>query len=321
MITWNSEVKFILADVDETVAEVYTPAVSEMITELERLLRDGISLYFVSGGSLESINERIVWAIDPQLRKKILVAHCSGVEVWGYDDKGDVLKEAYYSLYDNLLSQDQKRQYREVINQLIKEFQLKTFPPMGSKPAFREKTNHAPHAIMYVDRGPQITFQLTNAYDLTEAQARELGVPRTHGQYDMRYPIIARSKELFQQHNIPITARTGGTTAIDFAVKGVSKTTAVRWIMENDELLHEMGLDGTELQKNPNFLEIWGDKFSTIHGGTDRHICEGLDKDVRAIDFREEDPNEFIPGYNIQVWHGKEHLHSGLLEYLKSRHI
>ncbi|MBI3888127.1 hypothetical protein HY310_03620, partial [Candidatus Microgenomates bacterium] len=239
---WNRQLKIVFSDVDETIAEVYTPATAGMIVELEKLLTDGIILYMVSGASINSINERIVNKLNPDVRKNILVAHCSGAEVWGYDEDGLLITNPYYSIYDDKLSPEQKQTFRTIIKQLINEFNLKTFPPMGSKAEFREMTHYDPLSIMCVDRGPQITFQLTNAYDLTESQAKELRVPLTHGRYDLRYPLIKRSEELFEEFGVPITARTGGTTALDFAVEGISKTTAVHWALENNELLAKFNL-------------------------------------------------------------------------------
>jgi hypothetical protein len=49
-------------------------------------------------------------------------------------------------------------------------------------------------------------------------------------------------------------------------------------------------------------------------------MSEALPPEVRSIDFREEDPSEFLEGYNIVLWDGQHHLHHGLLEYLQSRH-
>ena len=103
------------------------------------------------------------------------------------------------------------------------------------------------------------------------------------------------------------------------AVEGVSKTTAVKTVLEESEILNSIGLNKNDL-KNYENVEIWGDKFSSIRGGTDRHMCEAVDKRVRAIDFREENPEEFPKGYNIVVWDGEKHLQEGLLEYLQSRY-
>lgn len=50
-------------------------------------------------------------------------------------------------------------------------------------------------------------------------------------------------------------------------------------------------------------------------------ISEALPKEVRSISFRQEDSREFLEGYNIVLWDGQKHLHEGLLEYLKLRHV
>jgi len=83
-ITWNKEVRLALADVDETIAEVYTPADPEMITELSSFLTEGGKLFMVTGGSLKRVRAGITDLIDPALRHDILVSHCSGAEVWGF---------------------------------------------------------------------------------------------------------------------------------------------------------------------------------------------------------------------------------------------
>ena len=84
------------------------------------------------------------------------------------------------------------------------------------------------------------------------------------------------------------------------------------------EVLATVGLKPEDVQ-NPTELEVWGDKYSVLHGGTDRHMSEALPPEVRSIDFREENPAEFPEGYNIVLWDGHQHLHHGLLEYLQSR--
>ncbi len=106
--------------------------------------------------------------------------------------------------------------------------------------------------------------------------------------------------------------------AVDFIVKGVSKTTAVKRVLRDGSVLASLGLTQDDVS-DPNRIEIWGDKFSTIRGGTDRYMSEALPSQVRSIDFREEDPKEFMSGYNVVVWSGIKHLHNGLLEYLQSR--
>lgn len=316
-VAWNPNVRLIVSDVDETVADLYTAAEPEMISELEKLLRENIKIFFVTGQGIKSVQWRIVDQIPDELRKNILVGHCSGAEVWGYTKEGEQKSQPYYSVYD--LTEEQRKKWREIVHQLVTEFKLNTYPTMPVK-EFLEKAWSNPLSIMMEDRGPQITFEVVNGYDLTPEQLNnlEMNIPQTHGAYDLRIPILERADELFEKENIPISSRLGGTFAIDFAVKNVSKTTAVKHVLETEAVLTELGLE-SEIINHPEHIEVWGDKFSIIRGGTDRHMSEALPKEVRSIDFREENPDEFMQGYNTVLWDGTKHLHHGTLEYLKSR--
>jgi hydroxymethylpyrimidine pyrophosphatase-like HAD family hydrolase len=318
-IKFNNDVKFIISDVDETIANLYVEAEIEMIKELNKLLTEGKVIFMISGQSVKSICWRITDHIKSELRRGIIIGHCSGSEVWGFDESGDLRKKPYYSVYDSSMNESQKETLREIIKQLIAEFNLEVFDTMPIL-NFRKKTNENPLAIMLEDRGPQITFEVVNGYDLPPDKANqlELKMPETHGSYDLRIPILERAVELLNRENIPVTPRLAGVFAIDFAIKGVSKTTAVKNILTNEKVLSQLGLNKAILSE-PQHIEVWGDKFSTVKGGTDRHISAALPKQVRSITFREETPDEFLEGYNIVVWDGKAYLHHGLLEFLKSR--
>lgn len=316
-IDWNRDMRLIVSDVDETIADLYVEAEPEMILELTRLLKEGKAIFFVTGQGLKSVQWRIIDKIPQQLRSHILIGHCSGAEVWGYNPDGTPKSQPFYSVYN--LSEEQKKKWRELVQQLVKEFNLKIYPAMPV-PEFLKQVGGNPSAIMLEDRGPQITFEVINGYDLTPEQANklEISIPETHGNYDLRVPILERAEQLFVDANLQVSSRLGGVFAIDFAIKGVSKTTAIKYVLSDDSALSSLGLNRADL-RNAKQIEVWGDKFSTIRGGTDRHMSEALPKDVRSIDFREENPDEFEKGYNIVVWSGKYHLHHGLLEYLKSR--
>lgn len=318
-IKWNKNVKLIISDVDETIIDLYVDVSLEMTKELEKLLAESKVLFLISGQSLQSIRRRIISHIRKNLRKRIIIGHCSGAEVWGFNEDGALRSSPFYSLYESILSESQKKKWRDVIHQLIKEFKLKTYPTMPT-PEFKRKTEEDPLSIMMEDRGPQITFEIVNGHDLTLEQSEklEIKIPYTHGHYDLRSPILERAKALLKEKHLPITPRLAGVFAIDFAIKDVSKTTAVRYILENESVLNSLGLCRSDLA-NPESVEVWGDKFSIIRGGTDRHISEALPKEVRSITFGEENPKEFLQGYNIVVWNGKKHLCEGLLEYLKTR--
>jgi hydroxymethylpyrimidine pyrophosphatase-like HAD family hydrolase len=319
MIEWNNQVKLIISDVDETIADLYMEAKHEMIIELEKILSEGKVLFLISGQSIGNIQWRIVDHIQRHLRKRIIVGHCSGAEVWGFNENGNLQKNPFYSLYDSTLSELQKKKWRDVISDLIEYFQLEVYPPMPVK-EFTKKSGQDPLSIMLEDRGPQITFEVTNGYNLSLGKSRELAIkaPIMDGHLDIRIPILYRAKDMLMLNNVPITPRLAGVFAIDFAVKGVSKTTAVKYIIKHNSILNSRGIQKSDID-NPESIEVWGDKFSITQGGTDRHICEALPKAVRSITFREENPVEFLDGYNIVVWEGKRHLHEGLLEFLQSR--
>ena len=318
-IKWNPKVKLILSDVDETIADVYLPASDKIIVELEKILSMGVKLFLVSGGGLNSICHRVIYKIGKELRRNILVAHCSGSEVWGFDNKGEILDSPFYSVYQETLSEIQRKKWRENINKVISEFGLKIYPTMPVT-EFKSVSKADPLAIMYDDRGPQITFEIVNGYDLNETQLKKIGfgVSLSHGFYDMRVPIAQRADELFRESDLPITSRVEAVFAVNFATKGVSKETAIRKILENSDNLNYFDLTQQDI-KNPSHLEIWGDKFSELRTKLDSLMCRSVDPKVRAVDFRQENRDEFPKGYNIVFWDGEKHLHEGLLEYLQTR--
>ncbi len=318
-LKFNHDSKLILTDVDETIADVYCPAEPAMIDELNSLLEEGKIIFFVTGGGLHRVRNDIINFLKPNLRHKTLVSHCSGAEVWGFDNQGDILESPYYSKYDQELSEEEKTNFRKAVTQVVEEFKLRTHPAMPKLEFIKKFGNH-PLEVMYDDRGPQITLEFINGSDLQPGQVAELEVtvPQTHGQYDLRIPVLERAELLFKEFQVPISPRLGGTMALDFAIQGVSKTTSVKFVLENKDLLSKLGLDESITQQ-PQNIEIWGDKYSVIRGGSDRHMSEAVHPDVRSIDFREENPEEFPPGYNIVLWNGEYQLHHGTLEYLQSR--
>ncbi len=319
-IRWNDNIRLALSDVDETIAEVYTPAEPEMIDELTSFLREGRKLFMVTGGSLKRVRSGITDLIPSELRRDILVSHCSGAEVWGFTENGELQNRPFYSIYEDTFTDGLKKAWRDVVDQLVSEFGLRPHPAQP-KVEFWDKIGRGPLDIMLDDRGPQITFEVVNGTDLTGEDLEKLPytVPLTHGKYDLRIAIMNRANELLSINNIPITPRLGGNFALDLAVEGVSKTTSIQKVLSDGEILSTIGLTREEVL-NPGKLEVWGDKFSVIDGGTDRHMSEAVSPEVRSIDFREEDPAELPEGFNIVLWDGSQHLHHGLHEYLSSRH-
>jgi hydroxymethylpyrimidine pyrophosphatase-like HAD family hydrolase len=242
-IRWNNKVKFIISDVDETAADLYVKAEPEMVTEISKLLEEKKAIMFITGQGIKNVQWRIINDIPEQLRQRILVGQCSGVEVWGFNLDGSVKDKPFYSVYDSELNDGQKAVWREIIKQIIVEFKLKVSQTMPI-PQFLEQSGGDPLHIMMEDRGPQITFEVVNGVDLTPDQIEklELSIPETHGSYDIRIPIVERADQLFADAGLPITSRLAGNFAIDFAVKGVSKTTAIEYVLDNEAVLASVGL-------------------------------------------------------------------------------
>jgi hydroxymethylpyrimidine pyrophosphatase-like HAD family hydrolase len=306
MISFNPSVKLILSDVDETIADVYTDAEAEMIERLEDLLKENRHLFLISGGGLESILNRVALKIAPQLRHLILIGHCSGAEVWGFTKEGDLRDRPFYSIYEDKFTDKQKSLFRKLTEQVITEFKLETFPTMPVS-EFIKITKKDPSSIMYVDRGPQITLELVNSYNMKAADGTFT---------DLRVALAHRFDQLFKENDLPIESSLGGVFALDLKIKGVSKITAIRYILDNDMAIHGYDL-ALNKGKESKEIEIWGDKFSTI-SGSDRYMCLAMPKNVRAIDFRQEPLEELPQGYNIVIWDGEKRLQQGCLEYLNS---
>ncbi len=180
---------------------------------------------------------------------------------------------------------------------------------------FKRQFGDNPWRVMVDDRGPQITFEFPNAWQLS-APARKDACDRLgillEGQ-DLRVPVSQRARQLLEAHAIPVTSRLAGMFALDLAIAGIDKSHAVEEALR-PSVLGRLGL-GTAIP-SPNEIEIWGDRFSG-HAGTDWLMCKPVDRRIRAISFRDEDPRDFPEGYNIQLWDGAHRLQEGLLEFLE----
>ncbi len=298
MITFNPNIKLAIADVDDTITVPYVQATAEIVVSLNQFLADGRSLYLVSGGGLQSIIELVTNLLDPKLRQRILIAHCSGAEVWGFEKGGELRQHPFYSLYSERITEKNKILWRTMVEELEEEFGLKVYPTMPSAD-FTKHTLGDKKSIMKADRGPQITWECVNDPDLRE-------------------DLIPKVKEMIAKYELPLEVRKGGIFALDFILKGVSKDTAVKYVMDSDAILHTIGLSKNGLKPYEYTIETWGDRY--MEGkGSDHHMSLALPRNVRSIDFRkDEDPKHFPQGYNIVLWDGAESLCEGLLEYLQT---
>lgn len=322
MIAFSQKNKLILSDVDETIADVYTDATPEMIHELANLLKSGRILFMVTGAGLGSVKERIIDHLDPFLRKQIIVAHCSGAEIIGFDNHGELMAP-YYSIYADKMTSEQQMSWRSIVDQVIDQYDLIKVNPQKVA-NFKAKYGDHPLTVMLADRGPQITLEFVNGYQVSKQQYNLVksafpNLKPKNDYYDLRETIAETFNQLLAAAKLPVSAHLAGVFALDLILDGVSKTVALDHVLHNHEVLSNYGLP-TDILNHPEYIEIWGDKF-TKNGGSDRKMFMALDPKTRAIDFRPEPKEELGNEYNIVLWDGKKQLHEGLLEYLQSSTI
>lgn len=314
-IAWNQKLRLILSDVDETVADLYRPAEPGMLDALARLLDRGIALVLITGQSVGNVEQRVVMRLPARLRWRTAVGACSGAELWGYGSDGARKAAPYYTVEGNLTAA-QKNDWRHGCRQLIDEFHLVPSPPLPPD-EFRRRHGDEPWQVMFEDRGPQITFEFPNAYALSDAACdavkRRIGTG-FEGR-DLRIPVQQRAQQLLRAYGVPVTPRLAGLFALDLALAGIDKARAVEEALMQ-ETLGDLGL-GPQPPRTEE-IEVWGDRFSQS-SGTDWLMCKPIERGVRAISFRDEDPAEFPGGYNIHRWNGEHRLHAGLLEFLEGR--
>ena len=308
LLQWNSRVNLIVSDVDETVAPLYEQASQDMIDELEALLSQGKVLILISGAGFANIQSRVVHRIRPALRHRVLVGHCNGSEMWGFDRQGKTLSQPHYSLYEDSMTDEHRKTLRAIVAQIVDRFDLQTFPTMPLD-HFRRQAGDQPSAVMLEDRGPQITIEFPNLLP-SDVKSPDPG--------NLRSVIANFAQDLFHKNEMPIRSVLGGDISLDFCVRGASKAQPMKFLLRAPRVLSQYEFTPALLE-DPHAVEVWGDRFSRLHGGTDRLISESLPPDVRSISFRNENINEFPKGYNIVVWNGKQRLQAGLLEFLKSR--
>lgn len=309
--------RLVISDVDDTLAYPYMLASDDIIYGLNNLLKRGIGLFFVSGQGIANIRQRIIDRLDPGSRYRILVGTCSGAEVWGFDERGELLPRPFYSKYEEAFNDEMKAKWREAVKEVIEKFQFKIYETMP-KPRFREASGCDFKSIMYEDRGPQITFEVVNSCSLNDDQIShyESFLGCTLKSRDLRAAIVEYANKLFEKYSLPVTARLAGNFAVDLAVRGVTKTTAVKFALYSGKCISSLGFTPDEL-KDPEIIEIWGDKFSAVNGGTDRHICEAVPNEVKSIDFRHEPECELPSEYNINIWDGDTALCEAVEEYME----
>jgi hypothetical protein len=308
---WNDQLRLVFSDVDETIADLYLPAEPAMLAALTGLLERGLRLVLITGQSVDNVEQRVVMRLPSALRHRLAVGACSGAELWGYSSAGE-RRSVPFDTAESMLSSEHKRVWRDIIRQLLDEFGLAPYPSMPI--AEFTRLHREPWDVIMEDRGPQITFEFPNAFELEEPARKRLceHLGFNLAEADFRIPVWRRARQLLEARSLPVTQRLAGAFALDFAIEGVTKSRAVEAALSS-EVFAALGVENG--MPRADEMEVWGDRFAR-EKGTDWLMCVPLDRSVRAISFRDEERSEFPESYNIQLWDGRSRLHAGLLEFL-----
>lgn len=303
MIKWNEKVQYIISDVDDTIAPVYSNISSRMVLKLEALLKENIKLVLISGQSVSNIVARVTSFIKPYLRKNIYICHCNGAEIYEFSEQGILIEKPLFSILESV--NIDMRKLWIIMREIQKHFGLE-YVFTSKLGEFKVYAGDSLKYVMVENRKVQISMDFVNG----TSSMNDLNT-------DIRIRIAKFAKELLNIHKLAIEPKLAGVCAIDFSMKGVDKGLAVRRLFTASDNKDER-LDGQILLNSSQEIEIWGDSFSKVNGDSDFPMCSALPKDVRTICFRQ--CNDYRRDYNIQIWDGKM-LSEGLFEYLNSRQV
>ncbi|MFI6480744.1 hypothetical protein ACIBH1_22650 [Nonomuraea sp. NPDC050663] len=197
---WDPEVRLVIADVDDTLAEPYLPIEAEMRDELAALLAAGTKLLLASGAGIGAIDARVVSRLPSHLRREVLVAHCNGAEVYGYGPAGGRLPDPLHSV----VTASQRAQLRaalHVAELAVKELELEEC----------ERPPAPPGCVVVDDRGVQLSLDL--------------------GSRRERDALLDRIRELLDGGGLAVEARPGGDLAVDIVLPHVDKGRAVQAVL------------------------------------------------------------------------------------------
>ncbi len=308
-IKWNNNLKVIITDVDDTVAEIFKSATDEVINELNKVLSEGKIIFFISGQGIHNIYSRVISHLDKKYMKQVLVGHCNGSEIYQFDDNGDIVEEPIFSVC-NLYSENlDKTKMKAVVNEILEHFSLIPLPPMPLE-EFKLRSENKPNYIMLDNRNVQISIDFVNTID--SCKFKNIDIENNESR-DIRQIVAKEAEKIIAKYDIPIESCIAGTCAIDFIYKGVEKGLPIRHLIKfgkefKNDLPNQISI-GSE-----NEIEVWGDSFSGKNA-SDRKMSYALPKEIRSISFRE--INEKIKdGYNVVEWNGEKRLNEGLLEFL-----
>jgi hypothetical protein len=273
-------VTLVVSDVDDTLAPPFRDISASLARALTCLVASGTILFLVSGQGIGNIERRVVRAFPRPLRRRILVGHCHGAEVFGYDRAGHRVIAPLFSVRDSAAMEGVFRKVLTIVTGVLSDHGIAASAP----------------GILLDDRGVQVTVDFPG--HPAAARRGEL-VTTLHGR--------------LAEAGLPVEARPAGHFGIDVVARGVDKSLALSRLLTPLPLrggaAYRLTMPDGHVAGDWDGVEVWGDQFSPPDLDADLRMLAALPPGVRAVNFG---PAASLPGLRTARAPGP----AGVLDYL-----
>jgi hypothetical protein len=243
----------IVSDVDDTLAPPFRAISATLARALTRLVGNGTILFLVSGQSIENIERRVVHAFPRRLRRNILVGHCHGAEVFGYDSAGSRVIPPLFSIRESAAMEGVFGRVLTLVTGVLSRH--------GIAVSSRE--------TLLEDRGVQVTV--------------DFPVPGV-SPADQRAVLITALNDRLAETALPVEARMAGRLGIDIMARGVDKSLPLSRLLDAGNS-YRLTMPEGQVTGDRGGIEVWGDQFSPPDLDADLHMLAALPPGVRAVNF------------------------------------
>ncbi len=273
-------VTLVVSDVDDTLAPPFRDISASLAHALTRLVGKGTILFLVSGQSIGNIERRVVRAFPRPLRRRILVGHCHGAEVFGYDRTGRRVTAPLFSVRDGAAMEGAFGKALTIVTSVLNDHGIAASSP----------------GILLEDRGVQVTVDFPG-----------------HPAAGRREELVTALNERLAEAGLSVEARPAGHLGIDIMTRGVDKSLALRRLLtpvsSRGGQAYRLTTPDGQVAGVWDGIEVWGDQFSPPDLDADLRMLAALPPGVRAVNFG---PPASLPGIRTARSPGP----AGVLDYL-----
>ena len=233
--------KAVLSDLDGTLANTLQEVPKPIMEKILYLLGLGIQVGIITVQSYKEVEKYVLSQVPAKykaLLSNLTIYPATGSQGFGFDVNGDPLPSALYDISDVKLSDYQMQTWRQIVNDLVKEYGL-------DKEVKDKLGKTVATTIALVDAGSQIILRL-----------KERGF--------LRPEIYKRLQSSIALAGLPITIKEIGGTSIRMTLRGIGKARAVNYHLTQVCKAH------FGLQPKPQEVLVLGNSFD--ENGDDRDM-------------------------------------------------